>query len=164
MSLKRRGSRRHARAQREAMADAIEAAVPPSEGLVMGSASDDFVPPPPSSDMEMVETPWGRMEVWRARAMGIGQTSNAVAHADDTTPTETKPPVPVGQASVEEGERDDAADPRLADACSLMSQLIERLSAKIDELQALRARNEALEAQIAGSAGTDADVAAPLPN
>jgi hypothetical protein len=38
---------------------------------------------PMNPEMELVETSLGTMERWRARAIGIGMTSNQIAHADD---------------------------------------------------------------------------------
>jgi hypothetical protein len=43
-------------------------------------AGDD---PKMNPEMELVETSLGTMERWRARAIGIGMTSNALAHAGD---------------------------------------------------------------------------------
>jgi hypothetical protein len=88
-----------------------------------------FDPLPPLDDLLGVTTPWGRMQLWKARAMCLAYTQTVIADAD-TTPLrdEDKPP-------------ELAADP--VEPSPVTAEQIATLEAKVDELTARFNRWEA---------------------
>jgi hypothetical protein len=113
---------------------------------------------PPLDDMMVVQTRYGPMEFWRARALAVGEMSNAVEHRADQVPDEhnlleqgggevsrapesmqtedDEPPPPGSQIRADQppGEQE------------VMTQMIEAVAVALSEITA---RLGALEAKVA---------------
>jgi hypothetical protein len=157
MSLKRRLAREQRRlgrreaADRAAWAQAIAViekaeAVERTQGLALTSASDDAVErreTPMHRELEMVETGLGRMERWRARAIGIGITSAATSPPltyPDAAQSSRAPTPGEGAtarwASVEARRDADQSEALMQDTYARLQRLIADLDARQEYMDA----------------------------
>jgi hypothetical protein len=126
--------------------------------------TDDYRPSPPpiADDMEDVQTSWGILPRWKARALALGEiqavvnelrADSAAGTASKLAPEDKAPPLAA------DADEPPAIDPDLLDA---IDAKLEELAIRMDRLERMKAAEQALldledriEAQLSPDTGDD---------